>query len=51
MNKTNQIISIRWGCLITGVAAMLFEGVLFARSTIKSPLGNEFGWKLNRGIK
>lgn len=44
MNKTNQNISIRWGYMAVGVIAMLFAGVLYAWSILKSPLSAEFGW-------
>ncbi len=44
MNKTNQNISIRWVYMAVGVIAMLFAGVLYAWSILKSPLNAEFGW-------
>ena len=45
MNKINQNIQIRWLYMIIGVVAMLFAGVLYAWSILKSPIGTEFGWK------
>ncbi len=44
MAKTNQNIRVRWFYMIVGVIAMLFAGVLYAWSILKSPLGVEFGW-------
>ena len=45
MNKQKQSISMRWFYLSIGVIAMLFAGVLYAWSILKSPLAAEFGWK------
>ena len=42
MNRKN--ISIRWFYMIVGVIAMLYAGVLYAWSILKSPLTAEFGW-------
>lgn len=42
--KENENILIRWMYMITGVIAMLFAGVLYAWSILKSPLTTEFGW-------
>ena len=44
MNKTKENISIRWFYMVIGVIAMLFAGVLYAWSILKSPLSAEFGW-------
>ena len=44
MSKINQTIRVRWGYLAIGVIAMLFAGVLYAWSILKSPLSGEFGW-------
>ena len=44
MNKENQNLSVRWIYMIVGVVAMLFAGVLYAWSILKSPLSVEFGW-------
>lgn len=44
MNKTQNNISIRWFYLIVGVITMLFAGVLYAWSILKSPLAHAFGW-------
>ena len=40
----NKSLSIRWFYMIVGVVAMLFAGVLYAWSVLKSPLSSEFGW-------
>lgn len=44
MNKTKQNISIRWTYMAIGVISMLFAGVLYAWSILKSPLTAQFGW-------
>lgn len=44
MNKENKNLSIRWFYMVVGVIAMLFAGVLYAWSILKSPLTTEFGW-------
>lgn len=44
MNKTKQNLSIRWAYMAVGVTAMLFAGVLYAWSILKSPLASELGW-------
>ena len=44
MSKENQNISMRWFYMIIGVVAMLFAGVLYAWSILKSPLSSGFGW-------
>jgi len=44
MKKTNSIPSVRWFYLAIGVVAMLFAGILYAWSILKSPLTIEFGW-------
>ena len=44
MEKTKNNVSVRWGYLAIGVVAMLFAGVLYAWSILKSPLAKEFGW-------
>ena len=41
-NKQN--LSVRWIYLGIGVISMLFSGVLYAWSILKSPLSAEFGW-------
>ena len=41
--KTKSI-SQRWLYLIVGVVAMLFAGILYAWSILKSPFGTEFQW-------
>ena len=40
----NNTLSIRWLYLFVGVIAMLFAGILYAWSILKSPLASEFGW-------
>ena len=37
-------IKVRWLYLVLGVTAMLFAGILYAWSILKSPLSDEFGW-------
>lgn len=44
MNKVDKKPSIRWFYMAVGVVAMLFAGVLYAWSILKSPLASEFGW-------
>lgn len=44
MNTTKNKLSVRWFYLAVGVIAMLFAGVLYAWSILKSPLTAEFGW-------
>lgn len=44
MNKIDKNPSIRWFYMVVGVVAMLFAGVLYAWSILKSPLAAEFGW-------
>lgn len=44
MGNAKQNISARWGYLIVGVIAMLFAGVLYAWSILKTPLSIAFGW-------
>ena len=44
MIKTKQSIAIRWMYMGIGVISMLFAGVLYAWSILKSPLNAEFGW-------
>ena len=44
MSNTKQNLSLRWFYLAVGVVAMLFAGVLYAWSILKSPLAAQFGW-------
>ena len=44
MNKETKNISLRYFYMAIGVIAMLFAGVLYAWSILKSPLSMEFGW-------
>ncbi len=44
MQKTKSAVAVRWLYLAVGVIAMLFAGVLYAWSILKSPLAAEFGW-------
>ncbi|MBO5937894.1 MAG: MFS transporter [Clostridia bacterium] len=44
MNQTSQKLSVRWSYMVIGTVAMLFAGVLYAWSILKSPLSVEFGW-------
>ena len=40
----NKNICVRWAYMVIGVISMLFAGVLYAWSILKSPLASEFGW-------
>lgn len=44
MKNTQSALSVRWFYMVVGVVAMLFAGVLYAWSILKSPLATEFGW-------
>ena len=44
MNTTHKNLNMRWFYLVIGIVAMLFAGVLYAWSILKSPLSAEFGW-------
>ena len=44
MNKHKNPLAVRWGYLAVGVFAMLFAGILYAWSILKSPLAAAFGW-------
>lgn len=44
MNEEKQKLSVRWAYMVIGIVAMLFAGVLYAWSVLKSPLTAEFGW-------
>ena len=44
MEQTKQNLSVRWMYMAIGVVAMLFAGVLYAWSILKSPLSAQFGW-------
>ena len=44
MHNTKQNVSIRWFYLAVGVTAMLFAGILYAWSILKSPFSVEYGW-------
>jgi OFA family oxalate/formate antiporter-like MFS transporter len=44
MNTSTKTQTNRWIYMIIGVIAMLFAGVLYAWSILKSPLSTEFGW-------
>lgn len=44
MNNIKDNLPVRWIYLIIGVTAMLFAGVLYAWSILKSPLAADFGW-------
>ena len=45
MRKTNKTnINIRWLYLALGVVSMLFAGIIYGWSILKSPFGFEFGW-------
>ena len=42
--NTNKKLTVRWFYLAVGVIAMLFAGILYAWSILKSPLAAEFSW-------
>ena len=42
--STKRTLAVRWFYLVLGVIAMLFAGILYAWSILKSPLSAEFGW-------
>lgn len=42
--KTKNTASIRWLYLAVGTLTMLFAGILYAWSILKTPLAAEFGW-------
>lgn len=44
MKNTTKNTSMRWFYLVVGIIAMLFAGVLYAWSILKSPLATEFKW-------
>ena len=44
MGTKKYDISVRWVYLAIGVVSMLFAGVLYAWSILKSPLSAQFGW-------
>lgn len=46
MKKQN--LSMRWFYLAVGVVTMLFAGVLYAWSILKSPLAATFGWSISQ---
>ena len=48
MNKQSKSFSLRWFYLIIGMVAMLFAGVLYAWSILKSPLTAQFGWSTSQ---
>ena len=43
MNNTNNL-SRRWLYLIVGTGTMLFAGIIYAWSILKTPLADQFGW-------
>ncbi|MBR6825896.1 MAG: MFS transporter, partial [Oscillospiraceae bacterium] len=44
MKQKKEHFNKRWFYLAVGVIAMLFAGILYAWSILKSPFGVEFGW-------
>ena len=42
--KTKHTASVRWLYLAVGTFTMLFAGILYAWSILKTPLAAEFGW-------
>ena len=43
-----QSVSVRWAYLIVGVLALLFAGVIYAWSILKTPLADEFEWNASQ---
>ena len=48
MENNNLKINKRWFYLVIGVIAMLFAGVLYAWSILKTPLTIEYGWSASQ---
>ncbi len=44
MSKIKDNLSVRWLYMVVGIISMLFAGVLYAWSILKSPLSTEFSW-------
>ena len=44
MNNNTNNLSIRWLYLAVGTLSMLFAGIIYAWSILKTPLAAEFGW-------
>ena len=44
MKNISKNTSMRWFYLVVGIIAMLFAGILYAWSILKSPLAMEFKW-------
>ncbi len=48
MKNPTSKLSLRWFYLVIGVIAMLFAGILYAWSILKSPLASDFGWSASK---
>lgn len=48
MKNNNLKLNKRWFYLVIGVIAMLFAGVLYAWSILKTPLTIEYGWSASQ---
>jgi OFA family oxalate/formate antiporter-like MFS transporter len=48
MKNPTSKLSLRWSYLVIGVIAMLFAGILYAWSILKSPLASDFGWSASK---
>lgn len=44
MSNSKQNLSVRWVYLVVGIIAMLFAGIIYAWSILKSPFSADFGW-------
>ena len=48
--KTKNTASVRWLYLAVGTVTMLFAGIIYAWSILKTPLATEFGWALTATV-
>lgn len=48
MNSRQKTLSIRWLYLVVGVIALLFSGIIYGWSILKSPLAADFGWSADQ---
>jgi len=48
MATNKNKLSIRWFYLVAGTASMLFAGIIYAWSILKTPLAEAFGWEVSQ---